>query len=147
MTERLLRIADFSDREILAIMADIADGAGEVTTGDLALRVFGLKETTADAEILEHAALCVRSRLAWMRRYGLVEKGEKVGIWYISEAGKRLRFAKLGRSFSMAISHTPSESVLEMAHQVGERMLNVTEIEGRAMQRELTWQINRRRRR
>jgi len=147
MSERQLRIADFSDREILAIMADIADGAGEVTTGDLALRLFGLKETTADAEILEHAALCVRSRLSWMRRYGLVEKGEKVGIWYVSRAGARLMEYRLSRSVSSAISNMPNAGMLDMAHQVGEKMVKVSEIEGRAMQRELTWQINRRRRR
>lgn len=132
------RIADLSDREILAIMADLNGDGQDIRTQDLATRILGNEEP--------HSLRCVTSRLAWMRRYGLVDKGEEKGHWSMSTAGKALRFAKLGRSFSAAITNTQESTMLELAHQVGERMVGAGEVAHTAMRRELTFQIRRRRR-
>jgi hypothetical protein len=140
-----LRISEFSDREILAIMADLQDGSEEVRAGDLALRVFGIRETESSAEILDHAARCVTARLTWMRRYGLVEKGDDKGTWVASEWGKALRYTSLGRSLSAAITNTPEGSLMELTHQVSDRMLKAGDIPARAMRREVQHQITRRR--
>lgn len=139
-----LRISEFSDREILAIMADLQNGSEEVRAGDLALRVFGIRETESSAEILDHAARCVTARLTWMRRYGLVEKGEEKGMWSVSEAGRQLRFTSLGRALSSAVSNTPDSSLLELTHQISERMLRESDVPARAMRREFQFQIARR---
>jgi len=139
-----LRIKDFSDREILAVIADLQNGDGYAKVGDLAPRLFGLSETESSLETLDHAARCVTSRLAWMRRYGLVEKGEEAGFWCISEWGKQLRFTPLGRALSSAITNTPEGSLLELTHQVADRMKERS-VAGRAMRREFQFQVARRR--
>jgi hypothetical protein len=144
MRSNSVRIADFSDREILAMMMDIsADGI--VMAGDLTLRAFGLKADD-DQDVLDHAARCVTSRLAWMRRFGLVEKGDEVGEWSVSREGRIFREAKLGRAMSSAITNTQDGSMLVMAHEVGERFLRAKPIAQTAMRRELQFQIGRRKR-
>jgi hypothetical protein len=138
-----LQIKDFSDREILAVMNDLNGSDDIVLAGDLTLRLFGLTRDD-DMEVLDHAARCVTSRLAWMRRYGLVEKGEKPGYWAISEQGKMLRFTPLGRALSAAITNTPEASLMELTHQVSDRMLKANDVPARAMRREVQHQILRR---
>ena len=135
-----LQIKTFSDREILAAMSDL--GLGDVLASELAERLFGLNGND-DEKVRLHAARCVTSRLSWMKRYGLVVKGEKKGEWAMSEEGRALRFTPLGRSLSSAISNTPDRSLLELTHQVTERMVGGT-TEGRAMRREFQHQITRR---
>jgi len=139
-----LQIKDFSDREILAVMSDLNGSDDIVLAGDLTLRLFGLTDND-DLEVLDHAARCVTARLAWMRRYGLVEKGEKKGEWAMSEEGRALRHTPLGRSLSSAITNTPAASVMELTHQVSERMLREGDVPARAMRREFQHQVARRR--
>jgi hypothetical protein len=137
-----LQISAFSDREIMAAMSDL-NGTGDVLASDLGLRLFGLTDRD-DEDVRRHATRCVSSRLTWMRRYGLVEKGDEKGAWLLSETGKELFASRLGRSFSTAITHTPKESVLDLAHQVGMRMVKENTVGARAMRRELQHQIMRR---
>jgi len=136
-----LQIKTFSDREILGIMADIG---GEILASDLALRIFGLNGTD-DEDAKLHATRCVTARLTWMRRYGLVEKGEEKGIWSASRMGQALRRYSLGRSLSSAISNSPDVALMEMTHQVSERMLKEKDVAARAMRREFQHQVTRRR--
>jgi len=138
---RAVRIADFSDREILAMMLDMG---GVTYHGELAIRCFGVKPDDTDA--YTHACRCVISRLAWMRRFGLVKKGEEKGEWLVSEEGQLFRQAKLGRAMSSAITNTQDGSMLVMAHEIGERFLRARPIAQTAMRRELQFQIGRRKR-
>lgn len=146
-----LQIRTFSDREILAAMADL-NGSDDMPASDLAARLFGLKENEDD-DVVQHATRCVISRLVWMRRYGLVDSMVEVvdGVqkkgtrtWKVSEVGRQLRFTHLGRSLSSAITNTPGASVLELTHQVAERMLREGDVGARAMRREFQHQIQRR---
>jgi hypothetical protein len=138
-----LQIRSFSDREIISAMGDLGGGT-EVLASDLATRIFGLNGND-DEKVHRHAARCVTSRLAWMKRYGLVEKGDDKGTWVASEWGKQLRYTSLGRSLSSAITNTPEGSLLELSHQVSDRMLGAGDIPARAMRREVQHQITRRR--
>jgi hypothetical protein len=143
-----VQIRDFSDREIIAIMADLNSGPLEfVTTTEMARRIFGLGSDEVNTEQLRYAEKCVTARMTWMRRYGLVVKGEEKGHWHISADGYRLRFAKLPRAVSNALSHSPDASMLELTHEVAERMLQADEVVSRAMRREFQFQTNRRKRR
>jgi hypothetical protein len=140
-----LQISDFSDREILLAMNDLSPDY--VTVTELSERIFGLNGND-DEDVRAHAARCVVSRLAWMKRYGLVvsgrEKGDDATRWSLSEVGKALRFTTLGRSLSSAITNTPQNSLLELTHQVADRMQGEGNIAGRAMRREFQHQIKRR---
>jgi len=75
-----LQIRSFSDREIISAMGDLGGGT-EVLASDLATRIFGLNGND-DEKVHRHAARCVTSRLSWMKRYGLVEKGDDKGTWW-----------------------------------------------------------------
>jgi hypothetical protein len=136
-----IRISDYSDRELLGVMFDLA-GTGVVTSRELATRLFAIPEGEDFAELTKHATKCAGTRLSWMKRYGLVESGDKLGEWQISVAGDQLRRAKLRGAVSSGIAQT--DAALDLANAVGEKLVKAGKVEGRAMQRELTFQINRR---
>jgi len=138
-----IQISDYSDRELLGIMFDLA-GTGMVTSRELAVRLFAIPDLEEKTEEIKHATKCAGSRLSWMKRYGLVEHGENKGEWQISVAGDQLRRSKLRASVGRGISET--DAALDLANAVGEKLVSAGQVEGRAMQRELTFQINRRKR-
>jgi hypothetical protein len=71
-----------SDSELLAMVDDLADEDGWVTTVDVRLQ---LGENTED---VGHRS-GVPTRLAWMRRYGWLERGER-HQWRLTAVGHAL---------------------------------------------------------
>jgi hypothetical protein len=138
-----ITISDYSDRELLAIMFDLA-GTGVVTSRELAVRLFAIPDLEDNTDQIKHATKCAGTRLSWMKRFGLVETGDNKGEWQISIAGDQLRRSRLRSTVSTGIAQT--EAALDLANAVGEKLVKAGQIEGRAMQRELTFQINRRKR-
>ena len=138
-----IRISDYSDRELLGIMFDLA-GTGVVTSRELATRLFAIPDLEDKEEEAKHATKCAGARLAWMKRYGLVEKGDNLGEWQLSVAGDQLRRSKLRNTVSSGIAQT--DAALDLANAVGEKLVKAGAVEGRAMQRELQFQIGRRKR-
>jgi hypothetical protein len=141
--EQTIRISDYSDRELLGIMFDL-NGTGVVTTRELALRLFAIPDLEENTDRITHARKCAGSRLSWMKRFGLIEKGEEPGEWMISVEGDKLRRSKLRNTIASGISGT--DAALDLANVVGEKLVSAGRVEGRAMQRELIFQINRRKR-
>lgn len=141
-----VQIRDYSDRELLAIMLDLG---GEVSSPDLAARVYGWGAIESeDKGKVAHGRRCVTSRLIWMRRFGLVEswvavESPKVRTWKVSPVGIQLRQAKLGRAVDNAISNSPDAQMLEMANLVGERFYRGSSVARTAMRRELQFHIAR----
>lgn len=141
-----VRISDFSDRELLAMILDL-DASGEVNSHELAVRIYGWSEIAReDAKKVSHGVRCCGARLAWMKRYGLVERGEKKGEWTISHMGRQLTERQLPADVRVTISRTPDERSLSLANIVGERMVAAGTVAGTAMRRELQFQITRRKR-
>jgi len=133
-----LRIRDFSDRELLALFIDMG---GSCSAAEMAQRVFDLKDGD---EHIPRQTRCVTSRFVWMRRYGLVSRDEE-GRWQISQAGSLLRTARIPDSMATNIDRMAEDRMLDLANTVGLKLVAASEIQGRAMQRELVHQINRRR--
>lgn len=136
-----IRISDYSDRELLAVMHDL-NGTGVVTSRELATRLFAIPEGEDFTDQIKHATKCAGIRLSWMKRFGLVEKGENPSEWQISVVGEQLRRTKLRGAVSSGIAQT--DAPLDLANAVGEKLNSAGTIEGRAMQRELMFQIQRR---
>jgi len=136
-----IRISDYSDRELLGIIWDLA-GSGVVTSRELAVRLFAIPDLEEKTEEVKHATKCAGARLAWMLRYGLIEKGENLGEWQISVEGDKLRRSRLRTAVANGITQT--DAALDLANKVGEKLVSAGPVEGRAMQRELTFQIGRR---
>lgn len=133
-----VRIADFSDRELLALFLDLG---GAADAREFAQRVFGLSDGHDE---LPHFTRCVTSRMVWMRRYGLVERADD-GRWQISKLGVALRTSEVPESVVNGIDRLGENRSLNLANVVGVKLVEANEIQGRAMQRELVHQINRRR--
>lgn len=72
-----LRLEDLSDREVLLVMLDVADDGGEVDPADVAQRL----RITGD-----HPRRAVSSRLAWLKRWGAVDK-----VFAVDEHGNVVR--------------------------------------------------------
>lgn len=137
-----VQIRDFSDRELLHLIADLGN---PISPRDLGVKVFALKETEDNEPEIRRVTRCVIARFTWMRRYGLLDKHEEKGLWVISPHGEALRKGTLTTAASKAIAGTKENSALALANAVGEKLVGSGVISGRAMQRELQFQINRRR--
>lgn len=78
-----MRLADFSDRELLALMQDVGDGDGSVSTADLA--------TALDLKT-KHPLTNVGVRLGYLRKIGMLERDTESMRWYLTPLG--VRFAR-----------------------------------------------------
>jgi hypothetical protein len=144
-----VQISDFSDRELLAIMLDLG---GEVTPTDLAARIYGWKDIEGeDKEVVTRGKRCVSSRLAWMRRFGLVEswvevEPPKLRTWKVSIPGSQMLGARLPAGTVNALDRLTDTYDLTLANVIGEKLVKAGQISGTAMRRELQFQIARRKR-
>jgi hypothetical protein len=143
MAETRVQIRDFSDRELMAVIADLGN---PVSARQVATRIFGIAELEENEPEIRRESRCVVSRFVWMRRYGLLERNEE-GLWQISVEGEALRRGKLSTQVVSGIERAQESSVLALANVVGEKLVSAGVVSGRAMQRELQFQIGRRRRR
>lgn len=138
-----LRIRDFSDRELLHVMLDeSSDGA--VDTRRIAIRVFGLSDSEENTAIIQYYTRCVGSRFAWMRRFGLVDKGDTVGTWIMSSEGASLISNDLNRSLANSLDSLENDRSLALANRVGLKLVSASDTASTAMKRELLFQIERR---
>jgi len=96
-----LRNVDYSDRELLMLLRDMADADGVCSADSLAL---GLGYD-------EDSAYRVAPRLSWMTRYGFLARVD--GGWMITEDGEDIMVGKL--------SATTARELDEMG--VGKRIL------------------------
>lgn len=84
---RGLTLWDYSDRELLFIVAEEAGAEGWTATADLAKRL------GVDTEAPNQN---VGIRMGWMRRYGAIEKNpERAGQWRLTAVGQALMDGEL----------------------------------------------------
>ena len=118
-----LRVVDFSDRELLLILNDVADGDGWAYAQDMANRI------NLDHE---HPNRSVASRLSWLVRFGAVERehlSDEHGnlMWTRSgrpKYGQRWRLTPIGRTYALATLTKAERS--RLAAVDGDKMLLVT---------------------
>ena len=77
---RSMRLADFSDRELLALIKDHGDSDGSVSTADL---VVAIELNTP------HPLTNVGVRLGYLRRIGMLERDSDTRRWYLTTLGDR----------------------------------------------------------
>jgi len=111
-----LRNEDYTDRELLHIVADLQAADGYVATAEIVERL-GMPEGMNSV----HA---VASRMSWMTRYGWVERHPDIrGTWRLTRKGRALMAGEL----------TPemSEALAGMSH--GDRVLVMREVARRSL--------------
>lgn len=84
-----LKLNDYADPELLAIITDVADAEGYAESTDIAAQV-GIEA--------RHANRCVGSRFAWMRRWGWVERHPDRSAWRLTETGHALISGRVTRT-------------------------------------------------
>jgi hypothetical protein len=103
-----------SDSELLAIVDDLADENGWTHT--YAVRV----QIGEDPEQAKHRS-GVGSRLAWMKRYGWLEKGEKSNEWRLTAMGHEiLDNPGLSRAFENQMAKLNAAQKLRLTREIAE---------------------------
>lgn len=116
-----LTLAAYSDRELLGVIADLADNDGWVETAHLATRAFGAG-IQSEPKRQAHAHRCVGIRLGWMRRYGVVERDKSApGRWRLSSAGEDFLSGRLRAAQSRAVTEADDGQMLHLATTMAER--------------------------
>lgn len=85
MPRHSFRLAEVSDRELLALLRDVADSDGTASTLDVA--------AAADLET-EHPLTNVGVRLGYLRKIGMLERDDDMR-WYLTTVGARFVGGKL----------------------------------------------------
>jgi hypothetical protein len=106
---RSLRNEDFSDRELLHILNDLADNEGWATTEEIAdaLHISPPGRVTKDYRE-KYGKHCVATRYSWMVRYGWVERDPSRTKWRLTEIGEELMAGNLNKRIEDAISQLSS---------------------------------------
>ncbi|MFL5861136.1 MAG: hypothetical protein ACJ780_10185 [Solirubrobacteraceae bacterium] len=86
MPRQSFRLADFSDRELLALMRDVGGEEGVCSTRDIA--------EAADVGT-KHPLTNVGVRLGYLRRIGMLERDPETRKWYLTPLGERFVRGKL----------------------------------------------------
>lgn len=83
MSVESLTLADYSDRDILSSLVDVADDEGWACAQDVA-RQIGLDHPRPNQ--------CVGSRLSWLRRYGALDTDRIEGrvCWRLNSVGEAI---------------------------------------------------------
>jgi len=102
---------DFRDLDLMQKLLAEADAEGWIETEALA-RAMGLGD--------DHNRN-VAIRLAWMRRYGMIERDENRGLWRLSRGGGRVIEARLRAAATRELESLPDESMIEVMANVTSR--------------------------
>ena len=97
-----LRLTDFRDLDLMMAVA----GNGGITSQEL-----------ADKLGMEGALQHVSVRCSWMRRFGIFDRDEVTGAWFLTDGGQRVLDAKVRAAQASSLEKVPDEAMVEvMAH-------------------------------
>jgi hypothetical protein len=110
MSARRVRLQDVRDRELLAAIADLVGESGWVTSAQVA-EAYGIQHA--------RATQCAAARLAWMRRWGLLEKS--TDGWRLTPGGERLRNGTIDQALEEQLKDLPEPEMVEMIGALARR--------------------------
>jgi len=102
---------DFRDLDILQKIAVENDAEGWVELEHLA-RSLGLGDNHNRN---------VATRLAWMRRYGMLQRDEQRGLWRLAPGGVRVVQARIKAAAQQDLEELPDEAMVEVMANVAAR--------------------------
>jgi predicted ArsR family transcriptional regulator len=95
----MLSLYEFRDHDLMLKLSEV----GEISSVDLA------GELGLDGE----AARSAGTRMAWMRRYGMVQFDRKKKLWTLTRAGERVVAAKRRAALQNLIDQMPEGELIE----------------------------------
>jgi hypothetical protein len=114
MPPRSMKLDDVSDREVLALLADVADGDGTASTLDLA---------TAMDLGTKHPLSNVGVRLAYLRRIKMVDREPTTKRWFLTSMGLQYVAGRLSATQQRALESLKSEGAAWAATESLSRLL------------------------
>lgn len=102
---------DFRDLDLMLKIAAEGDDEGWIETEQMA-RSLGLKDEQTRA---------VGIRLAWMRRYGMLDFDEQRRLWRLSPGGERVTKARLRASQAKTIEALDDDAMVDVMASVTTR--------------------------
>jgi len=148
-----LRLLDLSDRELLLVLRDVADGVGWATAVDIAERL-GVQG--------DHPHRSVAVRLSWLKRYGAVEReherdphtgallytrGDKpvyTQRWKMTDIGLQMATGKLTKTQEAAFDRLKDGQMLMTMRWLSQRVVASDPTVGKLMDREYRYGTGRR---
>jgi hypothetical protein len=139
-----LRLEDFSDREILALVRDHEDSDGWADSQVVALAIWPRYAAEEDST----ARMSVARRFSYLKRWGAMEKHDKTPrLWRLTDAGRAIVEGRLTRAQQDVIEFSGEEKVLALAEALGRRYEAEEELGATLMRRAMQYSYLRRRRR
>ena len=109
-TRRHATLYDFRDLDLMLKIDSEGDAEGWVEAGRMADSLGFGDETSPIAR-----------RLAWMKRYGMLEYDDKAHLWRLSPGGRRVADARVRASAASQIEKLPDEAFVEVMASVTTR--------------------------
>jgi hypothetical protein len=115
VANRSLKLEDFADHELLYALEEHADADGTISSSELA-DALGLAG-------LEHPTNNVSSRLAWLKRYGIVYRDEDTKRWGFTPVGMNLMHGRLTAAQTRMLDNLDPDMLLILVQQVGGKLV------------------------
>jgi hypothetical protein len=127
-----LTLFDYSDRELLIKVHEVAEENGGSTNSRVLAEGLGLTE--------KERAQSVGSRMMWLRRFGVVEKAidREPAEWRLTALGETLAFGSARKAQLMAIDRANDNELLLMMREMGQRQFDAPEGARHLIRREWT---------
>lgn len=138
-----LRLVDFSDRELLALLADLEGAEGWVEAETVAREIW--PQRTADADTLFHAKMSVTQRFVWLKRWGAVERSVENRAWRLTETGRTLVNGKLSARQQATLHNLGDDRMLHLGYAVAERYIAADGVSAVFLRRAMQFAHERRR--
>jgi hypothetical protein len=144
-----LKLENYSDREMLHLLNDLAGEEGWVDVEILAERVGISADGMSEAQLAIHARRCVSVRLAWIRKLsGCVERHpDKSSLrWRLTDSGETVVMAKLSQAIVQGLDQMGEMNSLLALDALSRRYRRADVKAANLMRREWVYGTHRNRR-
>lgn len=149
-----LRLLDFSDKEIAAIVADVREVDGWASRTAIANVIFPFVGN-GNAKRAKHAIRCVAIRLAWLRRYGVVEKmpveeqrhadrDANDSFWGLTAEGETFLRGRLTVQQERLLRSVGDDRLVQVVATITDRYVGAHQTAAHLLRREWLYGISRR---
>lgn len=143
-----LKLENFSDRELLHLLADLAGEDGWVDAEILASRVgLSMKGMSVEQSRI-HGLRCVSRRLAWIRKLsGCVERDSMNSLrWRLTDSGLKVVSARLSKQVAQGLDQMGDANTLLALDAISRRFRGADVKAANLMRREWVYGTHRNRR-
>jgi hypothetical protein len=143
-----LKLENFSDRELLYIIADLTPASGWVDVDAIAARCGIAVDHLSDEQLLLHARRCVSVRLAWIRKLsGCVERNpDETLSWGLTYWGQSVVAGKLSDTLTDRLDKMSEADSLKALDRLSRKYLRADVNAANLMRREWQYGTHRNRR-